>query len=232
MAIKIDLLPGYVKLKRNLFRSIAGCVVAVFLVLGGLTMVYTNETLKLQTVEADRDVMTAVATKATTAGTQATTYASQAAPAEGAVNFMVASSRTGSQRAALLTLINRYILGSAIVSSIDVSDGQKLTIKATVKDPQEYALFVRNLRRGADEQGGVLFKGLPVASGPGGFANGAAPFVPPIAPDGEPVPILYPINVTAEGTLLNPVQVPADPVGTAPAAGAPGAPGAPTAPGV
>jgi hypothetical protein len=139
---------------------------------------------------------------------------------EGAINFMTASTRTGPQRAALLNLVRQYIYEDAIVSSIDISDGQKVSIKATVRTPDEYARFLLNLRRAT----GILFKGLPTASGPGGFANGAVPFLAPTS-TGEPVPIIYPIVVTAEGVLQNPVQIPPDPVGGAPAPG--GQPGGP-----
>ena len=217
MAIKIDLLPGYVKLRRDLHRSIAACVVASGLVLGGLLLVLEQKRLELQTAEANLAVATAVATRATAAQTAADNARKEAAPVENVINFMTASTKTGPQRAALLNLVRQYIYEDAIVSSIDISDGQKVSIKATVRNPDEYARFLLNLRRAT----GTLFKTNATASGPGGFANGAVPFLAPTS-TGEAVPIIYPIVVTAEGILQNPVQLPPDPVG-APPAPAPGA---------
>ncbi len=227
MAIKIDLLPGYVKLKRDLHRSIAACVVATGAIAGVLLMVLEQRKLDLQTVEANRLVAEAVAAQVTAASNAKSASDAEAAPLLNAVSFMSAASKTGPQRAALLNLIRQYIYEDAIVSSIDVSDGQKVVIRATVRNTSEYARFLLNLRRASDTQGGTLFKGSPVASGPGGFANGAVPFVRPSGDGtGQAVPIIYPINVSAEGVLLNPVQLPPDPVG-GPAAGGAGFPGGP-----
>lgn len=222
MAIKIDLLPGYVKLKRNLHRSIAACVVATGAIAGLLLMILHQRRLELETAQANLAVAETVVAQVTTATGEKTAALTAAAPLTNAVSFMAAASKTGPQRAALLHLVRQYIYEDAIVSSIDVSDGQKVVILATVRDPNEYARFLLNLRRASDANGGTLFKGLPVASGPGGFANGAVPFLRPSGDgSGEPVPIIYPVSVRAEGVLLNPVQVPPDPVGApaAPAAG-------------
>lgn len=221
MAIKINLLPGYVKLRRNLHRSIAGCVVATGAVAGLLLMVLQQRRLELETAKTNLAVAEAVVTQVTTATGEKTKALTDAAPINTAVSFMSLASKTGPQRAALLHLVRQYIYTDAIVSSIDISDGQKVVILATVRNPTEYLRFVLNLRRAADVNGGTLFKGLPVASGPLGFANGAIPFVRP-GGDGtdEPVPITYPVSVRAEGILLNPVQLPPDPVGApAPATG-------------
>ncbi|WP_123580370.1 hypothetical protein [Abditibacterium utsteinense] len=225
MAIKIDLLPGYVKLRKDLRNSITACIVATGAIAGVLLMVLQQRKLDLQTVEANRVVAAGVAAQATAATTAKANTDAKAAPLINAVSFMAAASKTGPQRAALLNLVRQYIYEDAIVSSIDVSDGQKVVIKATVRNPDEYARFLLNLRRASDTQGGTLFKGLPVASGPGGFANGAVPFVRPSGDgSGQAVPIIYPVSVSAEGVLLNPVQIPPDPVGGS-ATGAPGASG-------
>jgi len=222
MAIKIDLLPGYVKLKRNLHRSIAACVVATGAVAGLLLMVLHQRRLELETAQTNLAAAEAVVSQVTAATGERTTAEAETAKFTNAISFMTAASKTGPQRAALLHLVRQYIYEDAIVSSIDVSDGQKVVILATVRDPNEYARFLLNLRRASDANGGTLFKGLPVASGPGGFANGAVPFLRPSGDgSGEPVPIIYPVSVRAEGVLLNPVQVPPDPVG-APAAPADG----------
>lgn len=233
MAIKIDLLPGYVKLRRNLHRSIAGCIVATALVVTGLCLVYQKRQLELQTAKQNLTVMQAVAAQATAAQTEATTAQAAGAPAEGSVGFMLAASKTGPQRAALLDMVRDAINADTIVQSIDISDGQKVIIKATVRTTDEYANFLLNLRRATDTEGGLLFKGPVTAAGPLGFANGAAPFVLPTSPSGEAVPIVFPINVTAEGTLAHPISIPPDPTGAngaaaTSAAGAPG--GAPSTP--
>ena len=227
MAIKIDLLPAYVKLRRDLHRSIAASIAASGLVLGGLLLVLHQKQLDLETAEANKVAAQAVAAQTKRATDNTAAITTEAAPFSSAVNFMAAASKTGPQRAALLNLLRRYIYEDAIVSSIDISDGQRVIIDATVKNTDQYARFVTNLRLGAKEKGGVLFSTYPTATGPGGFANGAVPFLPPVA-NGQPaIAIIYPIKVRAEGTLLNPIQLPPDPVGGA--AGAPGAPGGPPA---
>ena len=214
MAIKIDLLPGYVKLKRNLHRSIAGCIVFTGLIAGGLLMILQQRRLDLETVKANRAAAEQVVTLVSAATTEKDEANSTSAPLLNAVNFMASASKTGPQRAALLNLVRQYIYEDAVVSSIDISDGQNVVIKATVRNPDEYARFLLNLRRASDTQGGTLFKGLPVASGPGGFANGAVPYVKPIGDGtGQAIVLNYPVNVSAEGVLLNPVTLPPDPVG-------------------
>lgn len=222
MAIKIDLLPGYVKLKRNLHRSIAACVVATGAIAGLLLMVLQQRRLELETLQTNLAAAEAVVTKVTTVSAQKNGDLTLTAPITNAVSFMSAASKTGPQRAALVNLVRQYIYEDAIVSSIDVSDGLKVVILATVRTPDEYARFLLNLRRAADVNGGTLFKGLPVASGPGGFANGAVPFLKPSGDgSGQPVPIIYPVSVRAEGVLLNPVLIPPDPVTGAGAAAPP-----------
>ncbi|RYG70579.1 hypothetical protein EON80_07565 [bacterium] len=237
MAIKIDLLPGYVKLRRNLNRSIVGCVIAAGVVFTGLSLVLKQRQLELETLDKNLEVMTARATEATTAANAETAAKAASAPAESSIAFMSNVSKTGSERAVLLDMIRDAINEDTIVQSIDISDGAKCTIKATVRTPDEYAAFLLNLRKASATQGGALFKADPVSSGPGGFANGAAPFVLPTSPTGEPVPIVYPISITAVGDLKNPYSAPADPTAGAAAAapgGAPGigGPGMPPSPGM
>ncbi|MBW3635601.1 MAG: hypothetical protein KY445_03920 [Armatimonadetes bacterium] len=216
MAIKIDLLPVYVKLKRTLHRTIAGSIVTFALIGAGLALVLQQRKLELQTAEENLAAAQAVAEKATAAKSRASAAAAEAAPLVGAVSFMAGSAKTGPQRAALVDLIRRNIDADAVVSSIDISDGQKVVINATVRNPNEYARFLLNLRRSSDVNGGTLFKGLPVAAGPKGFGKGAELFQMPTS-TGETIEIRYPVTVVAEGTLLNPVQLPADPTGAAPA---------------
>ncbi len=232
MAIKIDLLPGYVKLKKDLRNSITGCIVATGLVAGILLMVLQQRKLDLETAETDRLALDAVVERVATAKKAKETANAASAPLLTAVSFMANTTKTGPQRAALLHLVRQSIDEDTIVSSIDISDGQKVIIKATVRDPDQYARFLLNLRRASDKQGGTLFKELPVASGPKGFANGAVLFKQPKGDGtGQAVVINYPVEVTAEGTLLNPVLIPPDPVGGPAPGAAPGTgqtfPGAP-----
>lgn len=220
MAIQIDLLPGYVKLKRQLHRSIAACIVGTGIIASGLLLVLQQKKLDLQTLKQDRDVWVAVAAKTDAAATAKTAAITETAPIASAVGFMTGATRTGPQRAALLDLVRQYINEDTIVDSIDISTGTAVTINATVRDPDQYATFLLNLRRAADINGGTLFKGVPTASGPGGFANGAIPFIPP-GQSADAVPIIYPVKVVATGNLLYPIQLPVEPGGAAPAATAP-----------
>jgi hypothetical protein len=226
MAIKIDLLPGYVKLRRDLHRSIAACIVATCVVVSGLMFALKKKQLDLETATTNLQVMTAVATQATAAQTEATNAQTASAPVENAVAFMTAASKTGPQRAALLDMVRDAINEDTIVRKIDISDANNVIIEATVRTPDEYRAFLLNLRRASAEQGGLLFEKNPTANGVGGFANGAAPFLMPTSPNGEPVPIVFPINVIATGSLLTKIYIPQDPTGgAAPAAGATGATG-------
>lgn len=215
MAIKIDLLPAYVKLKRTFHRVLAACVVALGVVVGGLLMALQQRQLELETAQTNLAAAKIVADQVAAAKRETDQATSDAAPLIATISFVTGASKTGAQRAALIDLIRRYIDVNAIVSAIDVSDGQKVVITATVRTPAEYARFLLNLRRASDTNGGTLFKGLPVTTkGPPGFANGAKPFELPLE-SGEIVPILYPVDVVAEGTLLNPVQLPPEPGGAA-----------------
>ena len=89
---------------------------------------------------------------------------------------MLAASKTGAQRAALINQIRQYIYEDTVVTSIDVSDGQTAKIAGSVRNPTQYARFLLNLRRASDANGGPLFAGLPRGGGVKGFNNGAATF--------------------------------------------------------
>jgi hypothetical protein len=230
MAIKIDLLPGYVRLARQ--RNLAIGVSAVVLIIAGsaLAVLQEQKRLELQTLTADRNMYEEIAKQTTESETRTAATLALAAPYLGAVDFMSAATKTGPERAALLNLVRQYIYGNSLIKSIDISDGAKVNITATVRDPEEYARFLFTLRQASDEKGGLLFAGKPTASGPKGFGEGARPFIlPQPDPNGQPIVILYPIDVTAQGNLKNPVVLPTDPVGGA--TPNPGQPGAPTFPG-
>ena len=212
MAIKIDLLPGYVKWTKRFHFTIAAAIVGLALWTGGLILVYHSKQLELQTAETNANVATEIAVKSTAAETATTAAQTEAAGFNAANNFMLASCKTGSERAALLNLISKYIDRNSVVKTIDVSDGKTVSILATVSTPDEYAqflLFLRNAR-------GVLFSGDPkfTQTGVGGYGSGAQPLVPPRpAPGSPPVVVNYPISLTAQGALLNPIVLPNDPTG-------------------
>jgi hypothetical protein len=236
MAIKIDLLPGYVQLERRLNLAIIICVALTAVVVSSLLVALEQKKLALQTLTQNREAADAQAALTTAAESATSTLTAETAPLSGTSEWMLAASKTGAERAALLNLVRQYIYPNSVVSAIDISDGQKVTISATVRDPDEYRAFLTTLRRASDQNNGPLFAGLPNAAGVGGFANGAAKFVPPVlAPGSDPVVISYPINVQAIGNLKNPVVLPPDPTtGAAPAApvepGMEGMEGAPPAP--
>ncbi|MBV9867732.1 MAG: hypothetical protein JO316_20465 [Abitibacteriaceae bacterium] len=227
MAITIDLLPGYVGLKRWFKRLLAACIVLVAAVAGVLFAIYYHNQQILQKYKNDADAIEPYAAKAETAQAAAAAATSQAAPMQTAINFMSDASKTGPERAALLNLVRSYIYyqsrSGAIVNSMDLSDGQNLKLSVTLRTPDDYSRFLTNLRRGAKENNGPLFDGLPTASGVPGFpppresySNGAngqngaqggpgargqgAAILP-----GEPLIMVLPLGVNAQGKLLHPV---------------------------
>jgi len=228
MAIKIDLLPASVGLRKTFNRLLSASLLSLGLLLAGLTLVYHSRQLELQTAQTNLDVAKAVAAKTTAADTATTTANSARASFDAANSFMLASSKTGTERSALVNFIRQYIYENSVVKSIDITDGKTVTIVATVTTPNEYADFLLRLRNAT----GVLFNGNPrlTTAGVGGYGNGAQPLVVPQPEAGSaPIVVNYPITLTAVGTLLNPIQLPVDPVGggTTTAAGAPGIPGGP-----
>ena len=227
MAIKIDLLPATVGLRRNLNRTLLLSACVLGLSLGALMLVYDAKQKELATAQEDQQTFEAVAAKTTAEIAKKTQADSDAKAVTDTVGFMLAAGKTGPQRAALVNQVRQYIYEGTVVTGIDVSDGQNAKINATVKNPDEYATFLLNLRRASFVNGGPLFEVLPRAGGVKGFNNGAVEFVPPPAPTDQPVVIVYPLKIAAEGKLKYPVVLPPDPVGAAPAAG--GQPGAPPA---
>lgn len=221
MAIKIDLLPGYVGLTKVFRRVVTLALVSLGLLLTGLALVYHSKQLELRTAEQNLTVAQGLADKTAATVTATTTANATRSGYDAANNFMLASSKTGTERSALLNLIRQYIYENSVVRSIDITDGKTVTIVATVTTPDEYVRFLARLRSAT----GVLFAADAKLSGVGGFANGAAPLVVPQRdPGAAPVVVNYPIQLTATATLLNPIQLPIDPVGAPAVAGAPGAP--------
>jgi len=223
MAIKIDLLPASVGLRKTFNRLLSASLLSLGLLLAGLTLVYHSKQLELDTAKQNLAVATAVAAQTTTADAATTSANSARAGFDAANSFMLASSKTGTERSALVNFIRQYIYENSVVKSIDISDGKTVTIVATVTTPNEYADFLLRLRNAT----GVLFAANPrlITAGVGGYGNGAQPLVVPQPEAGStPVVVNYPITLTAVGTLLNPIQLPVDPVGagTTTATGAPG----------
>ena len=215
MAIKIDLLPKYVKLEKRFQRVLVACAGLLALWFGGLAVALEIRQLQLQTTQTDQRVFEAKAQETSAAKSAVDTARTTRSSYDGAINVFVSNSKSGAERSALFTHIFQNIYANSSVTLVDVSDGTNVTIKATVRDPEEYARFLQGLRRAT----GVLFAAPPQTTGVNGFANGAVPFVPPALEPGDRDTILvYPINLTATAQLLNPVKLPVDPVGGAPAA--------------
>jgi hypothetical protein len=229
MSVKIDLLPGYVGLRRWFKRLSYGAAGLVALVALVLFLFYRQSEQTLAVKLQDLENIRPIADQARATQTAIETATNEAKPIETAVTFMVNASKTGPERAALIDLVRRYIYGGAVVSSIDISDGQTVKINASVATPEEYARFLLSLRQGSASNGGVLFANDPRsnavnASGIPGGPNET--FVLPTAST-EPTIIRYPLSIAATGSLKSPISIPTE---TGPAA--PGAaPGSPTSPG-
>ena len=209
MSIKIDLMPRYVALQRR-FRNLlllAGALLAGTAAILGL--IYVKGQNDLAVMNRQWADATEVAGRTTTAQTAANTAISNAAPLESFVQFVVSAGQTGAQRAALLDLVRRYISPDAVISQIDMSDGQTAKITATLRTPDDYARFLLNLRRGSATHGGALFltDPLPQNSLPG---TGFSQFVEPRRTT-QPVVVTYPITMTVVGQLKDIVVVPSEP---------------------
>ena len=183
MAIKIDLLPGHVKQRRNLQLAILASVCALALVGTGLAMALDAKQKQLQTAQTNLAVVTEIAAKTTAAESEKTAADTTAQPITDTVSFLLAAGKTGPQRAALLNQVRQYIYNDTVINSIDVSDGQQAVIEGTVKNPLEYSRFLLNLRRAGPPapgeppgEAGPLFSALPRGVGPGGFNNGNTVF--------------------------------------------------------
>lgn len=255
MAIRIDLLPGYVGLRRWFKRILVGCVALIGVFAAVLFLLYYRDQLALQTLKTNRQNIEAFAQKTEAAEKAKADAEAQARPMQDAVSFFVDAGRSGSERAALLYLIHRYIYADAELKLLDLSDGQNAKMEARVASPDKYANFLMRLRNGTVPTG-VLFKNLPSGAGIKGYPDesganaqqggqaGAPDMVPTAA--GEPGAegqdtgmgmIRYrnlPNSISINAALNEPVVVPAPPGGApAPAAaGDPmaGDPGAPPAP--
>lgn len=233
MAIKIDLLPRYVGLQRRfsmLWKVFAALLAAVACI---LALIWYRGEAETRTLQAQLATATAEANITTAAEKAASDATAAAAPLDSYTQFMVNASSTGANRAALIDLVTRYVTPGAVVSSIDMSDGTKAVIKATLRSPNDYARFLLGLRSGSATRGGPVFAAdprtsavvplEPVKSVTDNQGYGRLPTIPP--PASQVQIVSYPIAMTVEATLKNPITIPAEPTATG---GAPGATPAPT----
>ncbi|HEX8235108.1 MAG TPA: hypothetical protein VF600_04065 [Abditibacteriaceae bacterium] len=232
MSVKIDLLPGYVGLRRWFKRLSYGALALVAATAAILFLLYRQGQQTLEVYQQNLANIQPIAEAAERAQAATTASTEAAAPVDAAVTFMVRAGKTGPERAALIDLVRRYIYGGAVVSSIDMSDGQTVKINATVATPQDYAQFLLALRRGsASNPGGQLFAQDPrsnavTASGIPGGPNER--FILPVAST-EPTIVTLPLSIASNGTLKDRIEVPVEP-GGAPAGAAQGGAGFPGGP--
>lgn len=240
MSIKIDLLPGYVGLRRWFRRLLWISAALLSSVATVLFVYYYKDKQQLEKVTIEYENLAEnerIAQKATADAAAAT---SAAAPLETTVKFFVDAGQTGVKRAALLDLVSRYIYGpsgdrvtdpanyGAVITSIDVSDGKTLKMAATVPSTRVYADFLLNLRRGSATYpypNGTLFAADPktnsvLPSGISGFPP-TQQTVPERGFEPQPIPLVIPVNIT--GTLKTEIVVPTEPGGAGAAAAAPAA---------
>lgn len=228
MSIKIDLLPGYINLQRWFKNWLLIALAALLLTGAALYLLYYQGQQTLEVTKKDLENIEPFAKRAEETERTTTAAQAEAAPIEANVKFLVSAGKTGAERAALIDLVRRYIYSGAVVSLIDMSDGQNVTVNATVRDPEEYLRFVLALREGSATNNGLLFAADPrtqsvVPSGIGGFPN--SQFIEPQPLPGQPARTYqYPLSVTAVGKLKDPVVVPSE-AAAAPAAGTTGTAG-------
>lgn len=227
MSIKIDLLPGYLNLQRWFRNWIWISLAALLLTAGVLYILWYGGEETLKVARQDYENLAAAEQATQTAESKRDAAQSAAQPIETVVDFIVNAGKTGPERAALIDLARRYIYAGAVVSAIDMSDGQNANFNYTVRDEQEYAQSLLALRNGSVDNGGVLFKENPTQITATGVPGGPNPaFIAPPPLPGEPARVIpYPLQIGATGPLKDPVVIPPEP-GTAAAAPAAGAAGA------
>ncbi|MDF2439118.1 MAG: hypothetical protein JWN98_102 [Abditibacteriota bacterium] len=216
MAIKIDLLPGYVGLRRWFKRVVLACLAVVGLVASVLYLLYYRDQQRLLALQADLTSIRQVESLTKAADTAKAAAEAEAAPIKLVVDFLADTGKTGPERAALLDLTRRYIYERAVISAIDLSDGASVRLTAAVESPDDYSRLLLALRKGAAQDQGPLFANYPTGTGVPGFPEGR-PIPPPTNVSYVPQPLPFPLRIQASGALKNPVVVPAEP-GTAPAA--------------
>ena len=236
MAIKIDLLPGYVRLRRVLKWTALISFVIVTSVGSVLYVLYYQKTLELETVKENVQMWTPVAAQATAVEAEANTKNASLGNKEATVKFFADATQTGPRRAVAVDLIRRYIMPDALVSSIDISDGKNVTIVASVVDSDSYGRLLLNLRKGTvgtppPPAIPYVWQQTPMASGIPGYPLPSAPT--PNLDSTTPTAITFPLAISLAGPLRDDLvfSTPMAPGETdAAPAGAPGAPGGSSGP--
>lgn len=233
MAIKIDLLPGYVGLRRKLKWALLGSFVVVTAVGSVLYLLLYQKQGQVEVAKQNLEMWKPIAAQATSVAKEASDKDASLANIQSTVLFFGDATQTGPRRAAVVDLIRRYIMPDALVSSIDISDGKNVTIVASVADSDDYSRLLINLRQGTmpNPPGSkpapplpYVWQTTPVASGVPGYPLPSIPI--PALSGTDPTPKVFPLNISIAGTLLNDLAftTPIAP-GEAAAAAAPGAAG-------
>ena len=170
MAIRIDLLPKYVAMRRWFKRILAVCLMLVSTFAAVLFVIYYREQLLLQTLKTNLANVRVLADKADAAQKAADASTSDSLPLQSNVNFLVDAGRSGTERAALLDLIRRYVYNGAVIGTVDISDGRVAKFSGMVRNPDDYARFLLNLRRGTVPVG-ILFSKPADGGGIQGWPN-------------------------------------------------------------
>ena len=230
MAIKIDLLPGYVRLRRVLKWALLGSFVIVTAVGSVLYVLFIQKKNEVTVAKQNLDMWKPIADDATKVAGEATAKDASLANLQSTVQFFADATQTGPRRAVVVDLIRRYIMSDALVSSVDISDGKNVTIVASVADSEKYSDLLLNMRRGTLNALPIsdipyVWKALPKASGIPGYPLPNVPI--PNVTGNEPIPKTFPLNISIAGPLLDDLGFTtpvANGEATAPAAGAAGAP--------
>ena len=206
MAIKIDLLPGYVRLRRVLKWTLLVSFVIVTAVGSVLYVLFEQKKGEAKVAKDNLEMWTPIAAKATAVAGEATAKDTSLANIQSTVQFFADATQTGPRRAVVVDLIRRYIMEDSVVSSVDISDGKNVTIVAAVTDSKDYSNLLLNMRLGTlntvpPPDIPYVWKSLPKASGIPGYPLPNVPI--PNVTGNEPIPKTFPLNISIAGPLLD-----------------------------
>lgn len=237
MAVKIDLLPNYVKWRRWFKYLCWAAVIVLSSTGGGLWLMWYRLDRHLNKLQEDAEMLKKYAASAESAKKAKETAETDNMPMQAAIDFLTQATQTGAQKSAVVRIVKNYIYHDALVKALDISDGTKVILDVSLARPDDYYATLMDLRLGTAANNGFAFsEDATFDHGLGGFPQPLVPSVPiqaaSITP-GEPKSLNLPLNFKATAKLKDPISIPSDSGAPAPAAGgAPGAPGAPpTAPG-
>jgi len=226
MAIRIDLLPRYVGLRRVFKRILVVCVTVSCVFATALFVLWYHGEQELSTLKINEETFAKVAKEAETAEAEATAKEAEVLPYKAVVDFIQDASKTGAERAALLNQVKNYVYRGSVVDEIDLSKGDEFKIAGRVRTVDDVARFTMSLRQASVVNGGSLLKDLPGGEGVKGYpALKTVDTAPPTGLPGMFVPLDYPLVVKSSGKLEYPVIIPQEPGG---GAAAPPTGGAPT----